>query len=148
LYIYGLIILLSVLILSFRAGAKKIVLVCLICWVALDFRILLDHARTVGLDLQTYFGKNLEEKRAATTLGDFYGFIQFAKAKLPEGTAFNFVHAPGYYYLEKANYYLYPTYYDKNGRYILVYDPSRTMPVPTGAKLVATYKEGEYILQK
>jgi hypothetical protein len=134
--------------LPWQTAARNIMIVTLICWGALDLRQLLDQGRTVALDWQTYGGKSLEEKQAATCLGDLYGFLKFAAANIPTGEGFNFVHPPQYYYFsEKANYYLYPTHYDQNGRYVLVYDPNRTEKVPSG-KLLATHKEGEYILIK
>ena len=123
-------------------------------WIALDVRQMLDQARTVAVDTQTFYGKNLDEKRAATTLGDYYGFIQFAQSKLPEGSGFNLLHPPYYYYREKANYYLYPTHFNEQAHYLLVYDPGNTLAAQAsdyqkkGFKPFAKYKEGEYILKQ
>lgn len=127
--------------------ARPMIMLCLFFWIALDSRILLDQARTVALDWQIFHGKSLDEKRALTTLGDFYSFLKFAAAKLPPGSGFDLVHPPYYYYREKANYYLYPTHYDKNSRYILVYDPNRAQAIPN-SKPFAAFKEGEYILTR
>lgn len=153
-YIYLLIIAFSVIAVAFKIGVKKIIIVCLFFWVALDLRILIDQARTVRLDVQTFYGKSLEEKRAAATLGDFYSFLKFADKNLPKGTGFNLLHPSGYYYLEKANYYLYPTHYEPESEYIIVYNPNKTLEVQVnsylkkGYKVFATYKEGEFILKK
>lgn len=166
LYIYGLIIILAVFIMSYEfikshninmsleTGAKKIIVICLFFWIALDFRILIDQARTAFLDAQTFYGKNLDEKRALITLGDYYGFLKFAELKLPEGSSFKLLNPPYYYYLGKANYYLYPIRFDEKADHILVYDPDRILGnqvsdyFKKGYKLFATYKEGEYILKK
>lgn len=135
---------------ALKLGAKKTIIICLFLWLALDARILLDQARTVRLDFQTFYGKSLEEKRAAITLGDYYDFLKFADAKIPRGSGFNLLFLPQYYYLEKANYYLYPTHYDKKGDYVLVYnaDDQAADYIKAGYKILAVYKKGEYILKK
>ncbi len=147
LYIYF--IILVFLILTFKLGPKKIILICLFFWCVLDLRAMLDQARTVKLDLAEFAGKSLDDKRAQTTLGDFYGFLKFAEAKLPYGAGFDLACPPNYYYLPKANYYLYPTHYDKNANYVLVYDPQNTLNYhKTGYKLFAAHKTGELILKQ
>lgn len=166
LFIYCLIILMSILIMiyefiksrdvhiSFKMGSREIIIICLFFWMALDLRILIDQARTTVLDVQTFYGKSLDEKRALVTLGDYYGFLKFAGSKLPGGSGFNLLHPPRYYYLDKANYYLYPTHFDKNADYLIVYDPGGILNdqvsdyFKKGFKLFATYKEGEFILKK
>lgn len=160
-YIYWLVILLSAGLASYayykklpwQTTARNSMIIVLFFWIALDCRILLDQAKAVAIDFQTFYGKSLDEKRGLTTLGNFYNFIKFAGSKLPEGSGFNLLYPPNYYYLEKANYYLYPTHYDKTAKYVLVYDPNRTLNeqagdyLKKGFKLFAALKEGEYILK-
>ncbi len=167
LYIYCLIVILSMLVLTyefikfhdlhvaFKIGSKKIVIICLIFWVALDFRILIDLARTAILDAQTFYGKSLDEKRALITHGGYFSFLKFAESKLPKGTSFNILHPPHYYYSrEKAYYYLYPTHIADEANYLIVYDPEKILDkeandyLEKGYKLFARHKEGEYILKK
>ena len=120
----------------------------------LDARILIDHAKTVKLDKQTFANKNLEEKRELLTLEGYYGFLKFAESKLPPGSGFNLLHPANYYYMPKANYYLYPIHFDEQADYLLVYDPNQTLNKQAseyrkkGYKLFATHKKGEYILKK
>uniref|UniRef100_A0A7V3J954 Uncharacterized protein n=1 Tax=candidate division CPR3 bacterium TaxID=2268181 RepID=A0A7V3J954_UNCC3 len=165
LYIYWLVILISTALIFYEFFINKkvnwarvfksIVVVCLFFWIVLDLRILLDQLKTAVSDWHIFAGKSLEEKRAATTLGDFYNFLRFASTNLPLGSAFYLIHPSYYYYKEKANYYLYPTYFDdKNFAQVLVYDPNHTQEkevndfLNKGYKVVATFKSGEYILKK
>ncbi len=166
LYIYYLIIFLSIffiarnfiksrnLNLAIKTSAKNIVIICLVFWIILDLRILIDQARTVTADTKTFSGKSLEEKRAIITLGGFYKFIKFAQLKLPEGAGFSLLHPQGYYYVSKANYYLYPRHHEEKADYILVYNPTRSLDkqindyLSKGYKRFATHKKGEFILKK
>ncbi len=167
LYIYCLIFILSVSIILyalvkmkdpaavFNWSSKKIIIICLAFWIALDSRILIDQARTVILDMQTLNAKTLDEKRASITLNDYYDFLHFSDLKIQKGSSFKVLHPSYYYYWdEKAAYYLSPRYISEKGDYILVYDPDRMLIKEVneyfkkGYKTFATYKDGEYILKK
>ncbi len=166
LYIYCLILLISIFVISaeyvkhkdlnviYRSASMKILTICVIFWAVLDLRVLFDQARTVMLDSQTYSGKSLEEKRALATLGDIYGFLSFSGSKIPKGSGFNTVNPPYYYFREKAVYYLYPRRVDENAAYVLVYNTDRSQDktiseyIKKGYKTFSTFKEGEFILKK
>ena len=137
-----------------RSLPAMILLTCLSFWMVLDFRILFDQARTVALDTQTFYGKSLEEKRALTTLGDFYGFLAFADSKLPKNSSFNILYPSYYYFCQKAVYYLYPRRLDERSSYILVYNPDGSQDKTLkeygnkGYRPLSRYKEGEFIIKK
>jgi len=139
---------------ALNKSSKIMIITCLIFWMALDLRYMLDQARSVILDTQTFYGKSLKEKQALTTLGDFYGFLSFADSKIPESSGFNILHPPYYYFSEKAKYYLYPKYFDERSNYVLVYDPNKTLDsgikeyMKKGYKIFSIYKEGEFIIKK
>jgi len=139
---------------AFNNNSKIMIITCLIFWMALDLRYMFDQARSVILDTQTFCGKSLKEKQALTTLGDFYGFLSFADPKIPEGSSFNILHPPNYYFMEKAKYYLYPKYFNERSNYVLVYDPNRSLENETdgylkkGYRVLSIYKEGEFIIKK
>jgi hypothetical protein len=163
-YIYLLIFFISVIIILvryreagavFKDSAKKIIIICLVFWVALDLRILIDQARTVILDTQTFKGKTLDERRSLVTLNDYYDFLHFSDSAVPKGASFNLVHPTYYYYwAEKAMYYLSPRSISETADYILVYDPGKALREPVneyqkkGFKMFATFKDGEFILKK
>jgi hypothetical protein len=133
---------------------KIIVITSISLWVLLDLRILLDQGRNMLMDSQTFSCKSLEEKRALVTLGDYYDFISFAATKIPQGSSFNVIRPQGYYYMEKAVYYLYPDYVNEKPEYMMVFDPYKSMgkdigeAMKNGYKAFATYKEGAFILKK
>jgi hypothetical protein len=135
-------------------NSRKIIIICIFFWIILDLRIFLDQARTAVLDTQDYYGKSLEEKRAVTTLGDFYGFLAYCDSKIPKGSGFNILHPSYYYFTEKAKYYLYPRHLDDNAAYVLVYNPDRSQDkaineyIKKGYKMSSMFKEGEIILKR
>jgi hypothetical protein len=165
-YIYALILILSIVIIiaeylrtnnarsAFMGSSKRIIILCLVFWIMMDIRTLLDQGRTVLLDNEVFGGKSLAEKREATTLGDFYPFITFCNSKIPSGSSYIGVFPTYYYFAAKAAYYLYPTYTKENGDYIIVYDPNGSLAGEitkyraAGYKAYASLKEGEYILKK
>jgi hypothetical protein len=166
LYVYYLIAVLFTIVLAYELinskdflralnnSSKRVIIICLVFWIALDFRFMIDQARSMILDVQTFYGKSLEEKRALTTLGDYYGFLSFADSRLPEGSSFNILHPSYYYFVEKARYYLYPKYFNEKSDYVLVYDPNKTLGddvkqyLKKDYKTFSIYKEGEFILKK
>jgi len=165
-YIYYLIVSLSMLVIAYEYirsrdfgmtisnGSRKIIVICLFFWVILDLRVMLDQARSVILDTQTFYGKSLKEKQALTTLGDFYGFLSFADSKIPNGSSFNILSPSYYYFKEKAVYYLYPRHIDDNAAYVLAYNPDRSQDktineyVKKGYRMSSMFKEGEIILKR
>lgn len=166
LYIYYLIASLSMLVIAYEYirskdlsmtisnGSKKIFVICLFFWVILDLRVLFDQARTAVLDTQAFYGKSLEEKRAITTLGDFYGFLSLADSKIPTGSDFNILSPSYYYFKEKAVYYLYPRHLDDNAAYVLAYNPDRSQDkiineyIKKGYRMSSMFKEGEILLKR
>jgi hypothetical protein len=165
-YIYWLVMILAVLLLSvnwfrskdiYRAYAqagRSIIIICVLFWVILDVRYIFDQSRAMALDVNTFKGKSLEEKRAIITAGDFYAYLKFCESKIPAGSGMNYVF-PGYYYFrEKAMYYLAPIYETNDPEYVLVYDPNGDLKdainkkILSGFKLFAKLKEGQLILKK
>jgi len=165
-YVYCLIIIILLLVISLqyikykdikvisRSLPAMILLTCLSFWMILDFRTLFDQARAVTLDAQTFYGKSLEEKRALTNLGDFYGFLTFADSKLPKNSSFNILNPSYYYFNEKAVYYLYPRRFDAKAAYVLAYNPDGSQDnavnalVKNNCRVFSKYKDGEFILKK
>jgi hypothetical protein len=172
LYIYWSIFILSVLYLFYLIAGKrassaaiikeltaKVFLLCLIFWVLLDARMLVDQFRYAALNRQIFGGKTLAEKQALSTFQtyhDFYYYLQRCRAKLPDRATYRLIVPEGYvYFREKAWYYLYPLIAaDSPGEvpdYLLVYDPQKLLKakdIPAGYYPLAAGQDGGYIMKR
>lgn len=166
LYLYGLILLSALWLLAYfyfrpkkkrltwPAWSYRVVLICLVFWFSLDLRQLVDQARIIRLDFQSFWGQDLESKRRTVAFGDFYDFVRFASTQLPPGSTYTLLHQPAYYFQERAQYFLYPCKHSQQGQFLLVYDPAGTLGprikelTSQGYRLLTSYKKGAAIYRQ
>lgn len=120
----------------------------LVLWASLEARMYLDYGKTAALDFQTYWGRSLDEKRAAISGGDLYEYVKFVNENLPERTVVNFVGPV--YFRERAAMYLYPnTFRHKEAaEYVLVYGETPDPEKYGNYETFATFREGKYIMKR
>jgi len=124
---------------------KKTLIVVFALWLILDLRIVFDHLRNGYLDWMQFAGKDLDGKRAAATLGDYYEFLEFCNEKLPPRSKIEFSsHSP--YLFEKGQYYLYSHLRSDDPDYLLVY--AEAVKESASWEVFARFDESSYILKR
>lgn len=96
-----------------------------------------------------FWGKSLEEKRTIQNVRDFYGFIKFAKKKMPADSTFTLITDPKYpFSVRRASYYLYPRQWSKHGSYLLLFDKLPNKNIAKDHVLIGKFREGAYIFKR
>ncbi|MBI5078700.1 hypothetical protein HZB08_01590 [Candidatus Saganbacteria bacterium] len=94
-----------------------------------------------------FFGKSFEEKLELANTGDFYSFMRFCMENIPPQAAFD-MRIPPLYNDIKARYYLYPRKYEKEAKYLVVYDMNLEEGMAVKYSLWKNFRGGAYIMKK
>lgn len=100
---------------------QVVVLALLACWVLLEVSSLFTNWLWLKEDWK-YVGKSARDKYVLANTGDFYPFMEFCRANIPEDAKFD-IRIPPIYNDIKAIYYLYPREHSTSeANYLVVYD--------------------------
>jgi hypothetical protein len=118
--------------------------VWVILWLVFEIRPLIKERRLA--QYRALIGRPLEARRAIVYGERLCGFLNFAKAKLPQGAAYKFIGpASGSIDFVRADYYLYPLLRSEEPDFILVYNLSGFKR--TGYGLFASLDDKNFIMK-
>jgi hypothetical protein len=158
-YIYGLVLLAALATFgrtrSWRYCGQVTIITALGFWGVLTVSQLVSEYDQFRVDLARYGFKPLEEKRAAAVAEfgqDFYPFLMFCRANVPERAGVKFISADTSDYAKgRAIYFLYPLdFYATKPEYVLSYNYGQglagALADNPGFHLYKKYNEGAFIL--
>ena len=103
-----------------KAGKFSFFLI-IIFWLMLEVSSLFNNWLALKSDWK-YFGKSYHEKLVMANTGDFYPFIEFCEANIPQNAKFD-IRIPPFYNDIKSRYYLYPRELTTvEAEFLVVYD--------------------------
>lgn len=143
---------------AWKQCGQLTVFIALIFWGFLAASQLINEYYQTQADIKQFAFGSLEEKRTMTVQcfgNDFYAFLNFCKANLPERANIKFINTDpsGDYPRGRANYFLYPIHsVDKGYNYLVVYNYNQELDVVLrenpGFHLIKKFNERAYLCKK
>jgi len=125
---------------------KFTVFLTIIFWVLLETSSLFNNWLALKSDWK-YVGKSQDERLALANTGDFYAFIKFCQANMPQDSKFD-MRIPPIYNDIKARYYLYPREQTTvEADYLIVYDQAVEPAVKALCSPYKSFRENAYIMR-
>lgn len=115
-------------------------------WLLLEASSLVNNWLALKSDWK-YFGKTYREKLVLGNTGDFYPFIEFCEANIPQNAKFD-VRIPPFYNDIKAKYYLYPREFTTvEAEFLVVYNQPVEPVTLSRYRIFKTFRDKAFIMK-